>query len=233
MLTATHTVLLGEDADAQSCVATALPPMALGRLRRTCRGASGAAPVGVDWARLCQPNELAAAGELRALQYLYLHDKDNPDPWYMLCTAARHGRGAMVAWILEQEDFNHPAACSTTAACSTPERRGERCERCGETRGTLRGTLRTLRGTLRTLRGTLQTLRGTLQTLWGTLQTPRGTLRTPRGNVANAAGNTANAAGNTANTANTANNANAAGYTANAANAAGNAASAANAANAA
>jgi len=39
MLTAAHTVLLGENADAQACVAAALPPMALSRLRRTCRSA--------------------------------------------------------------------------------------------------------------------------------------------------------------------------------------------------
>jgi hypothetical protein len=158
MLTAMHTVLLGENADAQSCVATSLPPMALGRLRRTCRGASGAAPVGVDWARLCQPKELAATGELRALRYLYLHDKCSPDQWYTLCIAAQHGWREMVARILEQEDFNHPTIRSAITACSTP-RHGERCERGGE-------TLRTLRGTLRTLRGTLQTLRETLRTRW-------------------------------------------------------------------
>jgi len=52
MLTAVQVVLLGEDADAQACVAVALPPVALGRLRRTCRGARGAVPVGVDWAQL-------------------------------------------------------------------------------------------------------------------------------------------------------------------------------------
>jgi len=81
MLTAEHVVLIGEDADTQACVAAKLPPVALRRLRCTCRGASGAAPIGVNWARLSQPSELAAAGEIRALKYLYLHDKDNLDPF--------------------------------------------------------------------------------------------------------------------------------------------------------
>jgi len=121
MRIAAHTVLLGENADAQACVAAALPPMALGRLRRTCRSASCAAPVGVDWARLGQPSELDAAGELRALQYLYVHDKEHSDPWVTLRTAADQGRGAVVAWILEQEDIQLAPYTLLDVAASTSD----------------------------------------------------------------------------------------------------------------
>jgi ankyrin repeat protein len=121
MLTATHSVLLGADADAQSCVAAALPPMALGRLRCTCHGASGAAPVGVDWARLCQPTQLIAAGELCALQYLHLHDKDKPDPWYTLCTAAYHGQVAVVDWALGLNRMSPDHLLHVAASASDPE----------------------------------------------------------------------------------------------------------------
>jgi len=109
MLTAAHVVLLGKDADAQACVAAALPPVALGRLRRTCHGARGAAPVGVDWARLCQPSELAAAGELRALRYLYVHDNDNLDPFDTLLIAAHQGRCKVVVWVLDHWQWDHDA----------------------------------------------------------------------------------------------------------------------------
>jgi len=121
VLTAAHTVLLGENADAQACVAAALPPMALSRLRRTCRSARGAAPVGVDWTRLCQPSELDAAGELRALQYLYLHDKEHSDSWVTLWTAAYRGRGAVVAWILAQEDIQLAPYTLIDVAASTSD----------------------------------------------------------------------------------------------------------------
>jgi ankyrin repeat protein len=121
MLTATHSVLLGADVDAQSCVAAALPPMALGRLRRTCRGASGAAPVGVDWARLWLLNHLAATGELCALQYLHLHDKDKPHPWYTLFTAARHGRVAVVTWALGLNRVTPDDLLAMAASASDPE----------------------------------------------------------------------------------------------------------------
>jgi len=109
MLTAVHVVLLGEDADAQACVAAALPPVGLGRLRRTCRGARGAAPVGVDWARLGQPRELAAAGELRALRYLYVHDNDNLHPFHMLLIAAHQGRCKVVDWVLDHWQWDQDA----------------------------------------------------------------------------------------------------------------------------
>ena len=124
MLTAAHTVLLGEDADAQACVAAALPPVALGQLRRTCHGASGAAPVGVDWARLCPLSGLAARGELRALQYLYLHDKDCIHPWDILLTAVSAGRGAVVAWILgnqEHSSYFWDKLMHVTASASDPK----------------------------------------------------------------------------------------------------------------
>jgi len=124
MLTAAHTVLLGKDADAQACVAAALPPVALGQLRRTCRGASGAAPVGVDWARLCPLSGLAARGELRALQYLYLHDKDCINPWEILLTAVSAGRGAVVTWILGKQEHSSGfryQLMHVTASASDPE----------------------------------------------------------------------------------------------------------------
>jgi len=95
MLTAAHVVLLGEDADAQACVAAALPPMALGRLRRTCRGASGAAPVGVDWAWLRHPSEFAK-GARRDLLDRNFHDKEDPDAWDTLYMAAHQGRAAVL-----------------------------------------------------------------------------------------------------------------------------------------
>jgi len=109
MLTAAHVVLLGVDADAQDCVAAALPPVALGRLRRTCRGARGAAPVGVDWARLCQPRELVAAGELRASRYLYVHDNDNLHPFHTLLMAAHQGRCKVVGWVLDHWQWDQDA----------------------------------------------------------------------------------------------------------------------------
>jgi len=124
MLTAAHVVLLGEDADAQACVAAALPPVALGRLRHTCHGASGAAPVGVDWARLCPLSGLAARGELRALQYLYLHDKDYIHPWDILPTTVSAGRGAVVAWILgkqEHSSYFRGKLVHVIASASDPE----------------------------------------------------------------------------------------------------------------
>jgi len=120
MLTAAHVVLLGADADAQACVAAGLLPVALGRLRRTCSGARGAAPVGVDWARLGQPSELAAAGELRALLYLYIYDKDNLDPFDTLLTAARQGRCEVVAWVLGLTRVPPNALLTVAASASHP-----------------------------------------------------------------------------------------------------------------
>jgi len=121
MLTAVHVVLLGEDADAQACVAAALPPVALARLRRTCHGASGAAPVGVDWAQLYQPSELAATGKLRALKYLYQHDEEDLDMWNTLETAADRGRHEVVAWVLGLVRVAPNAFLSVAASASTPE----------------------------------------------------------------------------------------------------------------
>jgi len=121
MLTAVHVVLLGEDADAQACVAAALPPVALGRLRRICRGASSAAPVGVDWAQLYQPSELAATGKLRALKYLYKHDEEDLGKWNTLDNAAHRGRHEVVAWVLGLVRVVPNALLNVAASASTPE----------------------------------------------------------------------------------------------------------------
>jgi len=121
MLTAAHEVLLGEDVDAQACVAAALPPVALGRLRRTCRGARGATPVGVDWAQLYQPSELAATGKLRALKYLYQHDEEDLDMWDTLVTAADRGRHEVVAWVLGLTRVAPNVLLHVAASASTPE----------------------------------------------------------------------------------------------------------------
>ena len=107
MLTTAHTVLLGEDADAQSCVAAALPPVALCRLRRTCCGASGAAPVGVDWAWLRQPSGVA--------------EGEDPDPWDTLYVAAHQGRAAVVAWLLVHLHPTPGALLNVAALASYPE----------------------------------------------------------------------------------------------------------------